>query len=217
MCVTFALFYQFFARFAWMWTGMWVAAFVGKSVYFMSVWIYGLNQEMQFDSIYWMLIVLFGVFGSWAGRFMGQKFLIVGTPHLGAMSLVKAVGELTDVWPTDPKNYNRLAFHDARGSHLMLFIALWGISLFGFIFQRIHDKRLSRLTPDQNLKFDMNQTGVASDISEIKKKWYDQFKDTARNMGRALRGKYSLADEEAQKAYDEKRKVKGKITVDYKV
>jgi hypothetical protein len=196
---------------------MWTAAFAGRSVYFMTVWIYGLNQEMQFKSISWLVIFLFGVFGSWAGRFMGQKFLIVGTPFLGAMSLVHAIGELTDIWPSDPKNYNRLAFHEARGLHLILFIALWSISLIGFIIQRIHDKRLTRMAPDQNLKFDMNQTGVASDISEIKKNWYHQFKDTARNMGRALAGKYSVAEEEAQKAYDEKRKLKGEITVDSKV
>jgi hypothetical protein len=96
----------------------------------------------------------------------------------------------------------------------VLFIALWSISLIGLIFQKMHDNRLSRLAPDHTLKFDMNQTGVASDISEIKKRWYDQFKDTARNMGRALAGKYSIAEEEAQKAYDEKRKIKGDITVD---
>jgi hypothetical protein len=106
MCVTFALFYQFFGRFSWLWTGMWVAAMVGRSLYFMTVWIYGLKQEMQFASMYYLTLVLFGLFGSWFGRFMGQKFLIVGTPFLGAMSLVHAIGELSNIWPSDPKNYN---------------------------------------------------------------------------------------------------------------
>lgn len=71
----------------------------------------------------------------------------------------------------------------------MLFIVLWGMSFGGILIQKMRDNRLSRLAPDHNLKTDMNQTGVATDISEIKKKWYDQFKDTARNMGRAFVGK----------------------------
>jgi hypothetical protein len=79
------------------------------------------------------------------------------------------------------------------------------------------DNRLRLLAPDHNLKTDMNQTGVGSDISEIKKKWYDQFKDTARNMGRALAGKPSLEEEEAQLAYDEKRNLKGDLKVDLRV
>jgi hypothetical protein len=105
MCVTFALFYQYFARFAWVWTGMWVAALCGKSVYFMTVWSYGLEQEMEFNSMYWLVIILFGLFGGWAGKLMGKNILIVGTAYLGAMSLVHSIGELTDVWPSDPKNY----------------------------------------------------------------------------------------------------------------
>lgn len=213
VCISFTLFYIYFERFSWLWTGLWVSAILGKRFYFLTVWTFGLEQEMQYQPIYTTVLVISALLGTWIGRFMGEKFLILGTPILGANILSQGIGELTAKWPTDGKEYRLAAFHTARYFHLFLFIMQFSISIIGIIVQKIADNKKMAATPDMFLKIDMNQTGVADDISEVRKGWFDKLKDTVKNGVRKIAGKATIEEEEGQKAYEKKLEFKAEVAI----
>lgn len=204
-CITFVCFYIFFKRFAWLWTGFWVCALLGKYIYFLTVWTFGTDQKMQFWCMYWMVIWSCAILGTWMGRFMGEKFLVVGTPFLGAAILTGAIGSLTGAWPQDANSYSLAAFHTDRMFHLCLFIGMFSVAALGIIVQKMCYNRMVEMNPDMTLKIDMNQTGILEDISEKQENWLEKIKNTMKNGMRKIAGKVSVEEEAHQKAYEKKR------------